>query len=95
MTINRDVPNIGPRISILGSDGRVLARLGSEDGAGRGPSQFIAPHGIAVDSRGDIYLGEVSFTTWPMAFDERPTPSDLRTLRKLIRVPLGDSQAIV
>ena len=29
---------------------------------GEGPGQFIAPHGIAVDSRGDLYVAEVSFT---------------------------------
>ena len=26
--------------------------------------QFVSPHGLAVDSRGDIYVGEVSFTNW-------------------------------
>ena len=29
---------------------------------GEGPGQFIAPHGIAVDSKGDVYVSEVSFT---------------------------------
>jgi hypothetical protein len=23
------------------------------------PGQFVAPHGIAIDSHGDIYVGEV------------------------------------
>ena len=31
---------------------------------GSSPGQFISPHGLAVDSRGDIYVGEVSFTNW-------------------------------
>jgi NHL repeat len=35
---------------------------GSDAAAGRGPGQFIAPHGIAVDSSGDIYVAEVANT---------------------------------
>jgi hypothetical protein len=27
----------------------------------------LAPHGLAVDSRGDIYVGEVSWTAWPQS----------------------------
>ena len=26
--------------------------------------QFVSPHGLAVDSRGDIYVGEVRYTNW-------------------------------
>jgi DNA-binding beta-propeller fold protein YncE len=52
---------LGPRVSILDSEGKVLARLGDQtfgDEAGR----FYSPHAIAVDSRGDIYLAEVPRT---------------------------------
>ena len=38
--------------------GSALPMPGSSSG------QFISPHGLAVDSRGDIYVGEVSFTNW-------------------------------
>ena len=48
-----------------------LQRQGSScsRGSGNRPAglelgQFISPHGLAVDSRGDIYVGEVSFTNW-------------------------------
>jgi sugar lactone lactonase YvrE len=44
------------RVSILDLDGRVQTRWGN------GPDEavtFAAPHGIAVDSRGDVYVGEV------------------------------------
>ena len=49
----------GGRLSIFDIDGNLLARWGG----GRDPYQpgdFIAPHDIWVDSRGDIYLGEVT-----------------------------------
>ena len=46
--------------------GELLARLGNRP-AGLEPGQFISPHGLAVDSRGDIYVGEVSFTNWGRA----------------------------
>ena len=83
LPVNRDVPNLGPRISILNTRGELIARLGTE-GAGLSPTQFIAPHGLAVDSHGDIYVGEVSYTAWPQIWDT-PVPSGLRSLRKLVR----------
>ena len=85
MKINRETPNLGPRISILNNKGELLARIGDIH-RGMAPNQFLAPHGLAVDSRGDIYVGEVSYTNWPSISDE-PVPRHLRTLRKLIRVP--------
>ena len=85
MKINRETPNLGPRISILNNKGELLARIGDIH-RGMAPNQFLAPHGLAVDSHGDIYVGEVSYTNWPSISDE-PVPRHLRTLRKLIRVP--------
>src|SRR2546430_1014843 len=46
--INKDWPNIGPRVSIHTSKGKVLARLGKMH-TGLAPGQFTSPHGIAVD----------------------------------------------
>jgi len=48
------------------------------------PEQFIAPHGLAVDSRGDIYVGEVSWSFLGRYLDP---PREFRCFRKLIRVP--------
>ena len=45
------------RLSILDGDGRVLARWGGE--SSHEPGLFVAPHGLAVDSRGDVYVAEV------------------------------------
>lgn len=81
LPINKDWPNVGPRISILDHEGKLLARLGDVRG-GEGPNQFIAPHGIAADSHGDIYVGEVS---WTILGQHLKPPRELRTLRKLVR----------
>ncbi len=82
--VNRNVPNLGPRLSIVSHEGKILARLGALH-AGIEPGQFIAPHGIAVDSRGDIYVGEVSWTAWPQINPDEPRPEGLRSLQKLIK----------
>jgi DNA-binding beta-propeller fold protein YncE len=55
-TAPADAP--GGRVSIFDRHGNLQARWGS----GRSPcapGDFFAPHGICVDSRGDIYVGEV------------------------------------
>ena len=92
LAINREVPNLGPRISILTHEGKLLARLGDVR-AGTRIDQFIAPHGLTVDSRGDLYVGEVSFTAWPQIYPGSLPPAGLRSLRKLIRVG-GDHAAV-
>jgi len=78
-------PNLGPRISILDNTGRLLTRLG-DNGAGLEMNQFVAPHGIATDSRGDVYLGEVSYQAWPLVFPDKEKPTHIRVLRKLKRI---------
>jgi hypothetical protein len=82
MAVNQDMPNIGPRVSIYSGKGELLARLGNRR-AGLELGQFISPHGLAVDSRGDIYVGEVSFTNWGR---RGPVPPGLRSLQKLRRL---------
>ncbi len=78
-------PNLGPRISILDETGQVLARL-SAGPAGVGPGRFVAPHGVAADSRGDLYVGEVSYRAWPITLPDEPQPARLPTIHKLRRL---------
>jgi len=40
-----------------------------------GPTEFLAPHGLTVDSRGDLYVGEVSWTNWPQTWPLAREPS--------------------
>ncbi len=77
--------NIPPRVTILDNKGNLLAHLGTakaspEEGA------FIAPHTVAVDSRGDLYVGEVSYTVWPEVFFEQPKPAHIHSLQKFIKI---------
>jgi len=86
MPVNLEAPNIGPRITITSKEGKILALLGDVHG-GLAPGQFLGPHSVAVDSHGDIYVGEVSWTLWPTLFPQTPQrPANLRSLQKLVKV---------
>ena len=86
LPINRDTPNLGPRISIVDHQGKLLSRFGAAHAGYERPDEFVAPHGMAVDSRGDIYVGEVSYTAWPQVYPGKAVPPGLRTLRKMVRL---------
>ena len=82
MEVNRDVPNIGPRITVLNTRGERLARVGHL-GYGLDVGQFIAPHGICLDSERSIYVGEVA---WTMVGIHQEPPHGIRSFQKLVRV---------
>ena len=77
MPVNRKVPNLGPRLSIVDAKGKRIARLGGENGPGLEAGKFLAPHGIALDSKGDIYVGEVGVTDWKTSFPDTPMPPEV------------------
>ena len=81
MAVNRELPNIGPRVSVLNTSGKVLARLGN--GYGLEPGQFIAPHGICLAPDQSIYVGEVAHTN--MSHTTTP-PDNVRSFQKLEKV---------
>jgi hypothetical protein len=78
---NAEARKLGPRVSIYNTQGQLQARLG-EQPEGEAPGRFIAPHGICIDSRGDIYVGEVS---WTHIGSRLNPPRELRSLQKLVR----------
>jgi DNA-binding beta-propeller fold protein YncE len=89
MPVNRLVPNLGPRLTIVDSKGKRIARLGGEKGPGLEAGKFLAPHGVTVDSKGDIYVGEVGVTNWKTSFADTPMPEEVsraRCLQKLEKV---------
>lgn len=55
------VSELCKRISIFTINGKLLSRWGNESHDVNDPL-FVAPHAIAVDSRGDLYIGEVAMT---------------------------------
>jgi hypothetical protein len=66
------------RVSIFDLDGKLLCRWGNEQHPVESPL-FVAPHAVAVDSRGDLYVGEVSFT-------DSKVDRGARTLQKFARM---------
>jgi streptogramin lyase len=65
------------RVSIFTPDGKLLARWGNEAHPVDQPL-FAAPHAIVVDPRGDLYVGEVSFTA-------ANVDKGVNTLQKFVR----------
>lgn len=53
-------PDRPGRVSVFDPAGVLLARWGGPQRTE--PGNFIAPHDICVDSNGDVYVGEVSYT---------------------------------
>lgn len=66
------------RITVRDASGRVLSEW-SEDEP-QGPGRFFAPHSIAVDSHGDVYVSEVT-----TSYNFGTAPEDWGVLRKYIR----------
>jgi hypothetical protein len=83
MPVNLKAPNLGPRLTIVDFKGKRVARLGGENGPGLETGKFLAPHGIALDSRGDIYVGEVGVTNWKTSFPDAPMPDQVKVARCL------------
>ena len=77
-----DCESVGHRVNIYTKDGQRLDRIGDPQ-IGDGPTQFIAPHGMAVDSQGNLYVGEVAMTVWGRRFDPPKTFGCFRKLRRV------------
>ena len=84
--VNRATPNLGPRVSIMDMEGKLLSRIGAGVKPGTGPGQFVAPHSVALDSAGDLYVGEVANNDWNAVFPDQPKPAPLRRMQKFRRV---------
>jgi DNA-binding beta-propeller fold protein YncE len=70
---------IRARVTVRDPGGRLVADWEAPDPSGDGI--FFAPHGIAVDSLGDLYVGEVV-----SAYSGGLAPAGLPTLHKFVRV---------
>jgi DNA-binding beta-propeller fold protein YncE len=77
-----DVNSPGGRMSIFDADGNLLARWGGGENPTE-PGDFYAPHDVWVDSRGDLYVGEV---TWSAGGDRGLVDANCPSLQKFVRV---------
>lgn len=77
-TATEDEPG---RVCVLAPDGTVLARWGGSDRCA--PGNFVAPHDLCVDSHGDIYVGEV---TWTFGVKPGLVPADCHMFQKFALV---------
>ncbi len=71
------------RVSVLDLHGNVIARIGAN--AEPGGPVFRAPHTLCVDSRGDLYVGEVTWSFGGLGAAGLVPPS-LPNLQKLARI---------
>ena len=83
LAINRTFPNLGPFVSVFDQSSTLRARI--DAGAGLGPGQFVSPHSIAFDSRGDLYVGDVVDADWDKVFPGVDHPVAPRRFQKLRR----------
>jgi DNA-binding beta-propeller fold protein YncE len=69
------------RVSVLTLEGEVQTQFGGEDAVA--PGNFFAPHGIWADSKGDLYVSEVTVSggaRWGLV------PLDCHSLQKFVRI---------
>ena len=65
------------RMTIYDRKGKVLTRWGTPQATA--PGSFAAPHGLALDSKNDLYVSEV---TWTFAVSRGRAPEDCHTFQK-------------
>ena len=73
------------RVTIFDRNGSIVARWGASTVSRTAPGNFIAPHGIAVDSRGDLYVAEVAYTFGARQNGVDPEEAAAHQLQKFTR----------
>jgi DNA-binding beta-propeller fold protein YncE len=68
------------RLSVFDCEGQLLARWGGE-GDPCAPGNFFAPHDVWIDSRGDLYVGEVTMSA---GGNRGVVPPDCHALQKFV-----------
>jgi hypothetical protein len=82
LPVSERTPNLGPRVTVLDGKGQRVCRFGGQF-AGEKPGEFIAPHALVTDSRGDLYVGEVA---WTSRGQHLTPPRELRSFQKFRRI---------
>lgn len=68
------------RVSVFEPNGTLITRIGGDSASAEG--SFCAPHDLAVDSRGDLYVGEVTQT---FGVSRGAVPPGTHTFQKFAR----------
>ena len=76
-----DLTSSGGRISVFDRDGKLQTRWGGGENP-CDPADFFAPHDICIDSRGSIYVGEVTYTA---GGNRGFVPPECPSLRKFVK----------
>jgi sugar lactone lactonase YvrE len=74
--------SIPARVQVLTLDGTRIGGWGGEQSP-CAPGDFFAPHGICADSRGDLYVSEVTYTA---GISRGLAPPDCHTFQKFVRL---------
>ena len=85
LEVNKRFPNLGPFLSIIDHNSKLLFRMNKDGKPGLLPGQFVSPHAIAYDSKGNLYVGDVVETDWEQVFSNTKKPERLRRFQKLKR----------
>lgn len=59
---NKAADDLPSRLTILSPAGAVITRWGNSTSSKAAPGNFIAPHSVALDSKGNLYVAEVTYT---------------------------------
>ncbi len=78
MHTQEGVPDIGNIVRILDYEGNTIKKIG-DSYSGEAPNQFISPHGITSNSKGDIIVAEVSYTAYGSNLDP---PREVISIRR-------------
>jgi DNA-binding beta-propeller fold protein YncE len=78
----KDCDGVGHNLNVFSHTGERLAHLGDPK-LGDAPTEFIAPHGFGVDSQGNLYVGEVSYTVYGQRLEPKQT---FKAFRRLSRI---------
>jgi DNA-binding beta-propeller fold protein YncE len=79
--LQHTVPRTGSAVSVFDPGGKAVGRIG-DSLPGMTPTGFTAPHGLAIDPAGDLYVAEVSYTYVTKLLGLDAPAGELVSLRK-------------
>lgn len=81
----------GSRVLLANRAGARIAGIGGPRPGCR-DEEFMAPHGLDVNSFGEIFVADLADSTWSWFFPDQPKPDKLSTVQKLSPIGAGASK---